>query len=136
MTREQHSTNPADVVVEEKPSPAVTKRIRALLRDIQAEDLGMVMFDVAQLSRVLSETPDHTGHPEGYEASVMICTERGEGMVGMCDGPDREGKCPWAEADGRVPCNSTWLATNGWMFKVADDAKACPVSVLDLARTH
>jgi hypothetical protein len=136
MTSEEHSKNPVDAVVEEKPSPAVTKRVRALLRDLQAEDLRMVMFDVAQLSRVLFEIPDRTLHPEGYEASVMICTEEGEEMVGMCDGPGHEGTCPWADADGRVPCNSTWLVTNGWMFKVADDAKVCPVSVLDLARTR
>lgn len=114
-------------------SPAVEKRVRALLRDLANQDMEMAMLDLAQLSRAVldSEQPIVT---DETPASVVICTEDGKALAGMCDGPEADGCCPWADSDGRLPCDGLWLASQGWQFKVAEDATyVCPLAVV-LAR--
>ncbi|MEX0682580.1 MAG: hypothetical protein WED85_09395 [Dehalococcoidia bacterium] len=111
-------------------APAVAKRVRALLRDLAREDMAMAMLDLAQLSRAVmaSQTPAPGGE---YRASVAICSEAGEPLVGICDGPEPGGECPWAGTDGKLPCNGSWLSTQGWRFKVAEDATyLCPLTSL------
>lgn len=93
----------------------------------------MAMLDLVQLSRALSGLSGQNANTEDYGAATLICTEDGEGLVGICDGPDQAGRCPWADGEGRLPCTGSWLMTSGWMFKVADDAIACPLAVLGLA---
>lgn len=111
-------------------SPPVAKRVRALLRDLAAQDTEMVMLDLAQLSRSVLDSvqPEPVGE---YPVSVVICSEEGEALVGMCDGPEHGGSCPWADSNGRLPCSGLWLSTEGWQFKVAEDAKeVCPLAVV------
>lgn len=108
----------------------VAKRVRALLRDLAAQDVEMTMLGLAQLSRAVlaCEAPARGGE---YQASVVICSGDGEALVGMCDGPEPGGSCPRASPDGRLPCGGSWLSTEGWQFKVADDATyLCPLTVL------
>ena len=111
-------------------APAVAKRVRALLRDLAAQDVEMTMLDLAQLSRAVlaCEAPAPGGE---YQASVVIYSEDGEALVGMCDGPGPGGSCPRACPDGRLPCNGSWLSTQGWQAKIAEDATyLCPLTVL------
>lgn len=90
----------------------------------------MAMLDLAQLSRAVMATSQPVSGGE-YQASVVICSEEGEALVGMCDGPEPSGHCPWADPDGRLPCNGSWLSTQGWQFKVAQDAThLCPLTTL------
>lgn len=111
-------------------APAVSKRVRALLRDIAAQDVEMTMLDLAQLSRAVLACEAPSGVDE-YQASVLICGEDGDALVGMCDGPEPGGSCPWAGPDGRLPCNGSWLSTQGWQVKIAEDATyLCPLTVL------
>jgi hypothetical protein len=118
----------------EKPAPALARRIRSLLNDLAAEDLRMAMLDLVQLSRALSWLSGSNVNDE-YCASTWICTEDGKGLVGICDGPDYRGLCPWSDSEGRLPCNSQWLMTSGWMFKVKEDAALCPLAALGLTPT-
>ncbi len=110
-------------------SPAVAKRVRALLRDLAADDMDMAVHDLAQLSRSVMDT-DQAVSTE-YPSSVVICDEDGKAFVGMCDGPEQQGSCPWKDSTGRLPCSGLWLSTEGWQFKVASDAKdICPLAVM------
>ena len=112
-------------------SPAISKRVRALLRDLAKEDMEMAMLDLAQLSRAVMATEEPVSGGEEYPASVVICSDAGEALVGMCDGPEPGGQCPWASPDGRLPCSGSWLSTRGWQFKVAEDAMdVCPLAVV------
>jgi len=127
---------PANPVSAEKPAPSVAPRIRSLLRDLAAEDLRMAMLNLVQFSRALSGLSGSDLNAEdGFGAATLICTEDGTGLVGICDGPDNRGHCPWADTQGRLPCSSEWLMTSGWMFKVADDAAICPLAALGLSPT-
>jgi hypothetical protein len=92
----------------------------------------MAMLDLVQLSRALSGLGGQNANTDDYGATTLICTEDGERLVGICEGPDRAGRCPSA-AEGHLPCTGSWLMTSGWMFKVADDSVACPLAVLGLA---
>jgi hypothetical protein len=118
----------------EKPAPALAPRIRSLLNDLAAEDIRMAMLDLVQVSRALSGLSGSNLNDE-YCASTWICTEDGTGVVGICDGPDYRGLCPWADSEGKLPCNSQWLMTSGWMFKVTEDAAICPLVALGLSST-
>lgn len=118
----------------EKPAPALAPRIRSLLKDLAAEDLPMAMLDLVQLSRALSGLSGSNLNDE-YRASTWICTEDGTGEVGICDGPDYQGLCPWADSESKLPCKSQWLMTSGWMFKVTEDAVICPLAALGLSHT-
>jgi hypothetical protein len=128
--REKKAGNP---VSSEKPAPAVAPQIRSLLRDLAAEDLRMAMLDLVQLSRALSGlSGSGLNDEDAFGAQTLICTEDGQGLVGICDGPDKGGRCPWADPEGKLPCNGSWLMTNGWMFKVADEPAICPMAALGL----
>jgi hypothetical protein len=118
----------------EKPAPVIAPRIRSLLKDLAADDLRMAMLDLVQLSRALSGVSGGNLNDE-YCASTWICTEDGKGLVGICDGPDYRGLCPWADSEGKLPCNSQWLMTSGWMFKVTEDPAICPLAALGLSTT-
>lgn len=120
-----------DMLAAGELSPQVAVGVRALLRDLAAQDIEMAMLDLAQLSRSVLDSSGTAIPEEEYPASVVICTEDGEALAGMCDGPEEDGSCPWADATGRVPCSGLWLATEGWQFKVAEDAKdVCPLAVV------
>ncbi len=131
IARQEKAGNPVSA---EKPAPALAPRIRSLLKDLTAEDLPMAMLDLAQLSRALSGLSGSNLNDE-YCASTWICTEDGSGVVGICDGPDYRGLCPWADSEGKLPCKSQWLMTSGWMFKVTEDAAICPLAALGLSPT-
>lgn len=93
----------------------------------------MAMLELAQFSRALSGLPGQSPSTEDHGAPTFICTEDGQRLVGICEGPDRAGRCPSA-AEGHLPCTGSWLMTSGgWTFKVADDAIDCPLAVLGLA---
>ncbi len=131
--RQEKAGNPVSA---EKPAPALAPRIRSLLKDLAAEDLRMAMLDLVQLSRALSGlSPSHLNNEDQLGATTLICTEDGKGLVGICDGPDHRGLCPWADPEGKLPCNSQWLMTSGWMFRVTEDAAICPLAALGLSPT-
>lgn len=67
------------------------------------------------------------------ETTVVICSDDGQELVGVCDGPGPHGECPWADVEGRLPCNGSWIVAGGWTLKVADDATGCPVAMLGLS---
>ena len=116
-------------MLEGELSPAVAKRVRALLRDLAADDMDMVVHDLAQLSRSISDMEQTI--PDDYPASVVIYDQDDKAFVGMCDGPEPDASCPWADSDGRLPCSGLWLSKDGWQFKVANDAKdVCPLAVV------
>lgn len=127
--RQEKAGNPVSA---EKPAPALAPRIRSLLKDLAVEDLRMAMLDLVQLSRALSGLSGSNLNDE-YCASTSICTEDGKGLIGICDGPDHRGLCPWVDSEGKLPCNSQWLMTSGWMFKVTEDAAICPLAALGLS---
>jgi len=132
--RQKETVGQANPVAAEKPAPTLAPRIRSLLKDLTAEDPWMTTVDLVQLSRALSVLSGRNLNDE-YCASTWICTEDGTGVVGICDGPDRRGLCPWADKKGKLPCNSQWLRTSGWMFKVTEDAAICPLAALGLSPT-
>jgi hypothetical protein len=133
QSRQDASVQEKSPVFSEMPVPAVAPQIRSLLKDLAAEDLRMAMLDLIQLSRALSGLGGNGLKGEdAFGAQTLICTEDGQGLVGICDGPDDGGYCPWANAEGKLPCNGSWLMTSGWMFKVAGDAAICPVAALGL----
>src|SRR6266540_3444421 len=117
--RQEKAGNPVSA---EKPAPALAPRIRSLLKDLAAEDLRMAMLDLVQLSRALSGlSASYLNNEHQRGATTLICTEDGKGLVGICDGPDHRGLCPWADSEGKLPCNSQWLMKSGWTFKVTED---------------
>jgi hypothetical protein len=67
------------------------------------------------------------------EPTVVICGEDGQELVGVCDGPDEGGQCPWADVEGRLPCNGNWIVAGGWTLKVAEDARGCPIAMLGIS---
>jgi hypothetical protein len=55
----------------EKPAPTLVPRIRSLLKDLAADDLGMALLDLVQLSRLRSQITDgNRNDREGYCAST------------------------------------------------------------------
>lgn len=65
-------------------------------------------------------------------APAVILNEQGDEIIGVCDGPLTDGTCPWADHQGHLPCNGKYLVAGGFPFKVAEDAKVCPVAALGL----
>lgn len=66
------------------------------------------------------------------EILTEICDEDGR-PIGVCDGPEDNGLCPWAAENGGIPCTGAWLTSMGWTFKVADDARSiCPLAILGI----
>jgi hypothetical protein len=63
----------------------------------------MAMLDFHQLSCALSGLPGQSASTEDHGATTLICTEDGDRLVGICDGPDQASDCPWADAEGRLP---------------------------------
>lgn len=124
---------PAAPISERKSASAVAPPVRSPLRNLASEDLRTAMVDFVEFSRALSGLPGQSAGTEDDGATTLICTEDGDRLVGICGGPDQASCCPWADAEGRLPCTGSWLMTSGWMFKVADDAIACPLAVLGLA---
>lgn len=124
---------PAEPISKAKPAPAVAPTARSPLRNLAAEDLRVAMLDLVQFSHALSGLPGQSPSSEDHGAPTFICTEDGQRLVGICEGPDRAGRCPSA-AEGHLPCTGSWLMTSGgWTFKVADDAIDCPLAVLGIA---
>jgi hypothetical protein len=74
-----------------------------------------------------------TTREEDTLTPAVILNEEGDEIVGVCDGPLPNGHCPWADCEGHLPCNNKYLVAGGFPFKVAEDAKLCPVAVLGLA---
>ena len=75
---------------------------------------------------------ERTRHGSVAESGVVICGKDGQEFVGVCDGPDKYGQCPFVQADGHLPCDGLWIVAGGWTLKVAPDAIACPVAMLGL----
>lgn len=77
--------------------------------------------------------PKRTKKNEPVAANtVVICGEDGQELIGVCDGPDHHGQCPWKDVEGRLPCNGSWIVAGGWTLKVAEDATGCPAAMLGL----
>jgi hypothetical protein len=114
-------------------SPAVARRVRALVRDMEANDTELMMNSLAELSHAVmgcdSESPLTTR--VDAPGSVTISDDDSGALVGICYGPDSGGRCPWAAEDGKLPCNGLRLTTRGWQFKVAEEASEfCPLAIV------
>jgi hypothetical protein len=84
---------------------------------------------------VHNKTNPQTRSKESEQAAantVVICGEDGLDLIGVCDGPDELGRCPFAGVDG-LPCNGSWIVVGGWTLKVAEEAVGCPVAMLGLS---
>ena len=119
-------TRPAAPVSETKPAAAAAPGLRSPLLNPSAADLRMTMLDVVGLA-------GQRAGAEDYGPTTLICTEDGQRLAGICAGPNPAGRCPWADAEGRLPCTGCCLMTDGWTFKVAADPIACPLALLGLA---
>lgn len=65
-------------------------------------------------------------------ATTTIRDETGR-VLGTCDGPDGDGHCPQAAADGSVPCAGHVLRTQstgraGWELRVPPSVTGCPLT--------
>jgi hypothetical protein len=67
------------------------------------------------------------------ETTIVIASEDGQELVGVCDGPTKNGECPWKDVEGRLPCIGSLIVAGGWTLKVAEDATRCPAAMLGLA---
>ncbi len=74
--------------------------------------------------------------PKAEDASeavpILMIDEERERVVDICDGPDPQGRCPRAHAGGTLPCDGLALVIGPWSFRVASDARMCPVAALGL----
>lgn len=66
------------------------------------------------------------------QAATTILDDEGR-VLGTCDGPDAEGGCPHAGADGSVPCAGHVLHTQssgraGWELRVHPVVAGCPLA--------
>jgi hypothetical protein len=95
-----------------------------------ASAAGTVGMEVIQMSVQTSQRPKAEDAIEA--APVLMINEERERLVGTCDGPDPQGRCPRAHADGSLPCDGLGLLIGPWAFRVASDARMCPVAVLGL----
>jgi hypothetical protein len=91
---------PAAPISEGKLPPAGR---RFPLQDLASEDLRTAMVDLVEFSRALSGLTGQSAGTEDHGATTLTCTEDGERLVGICDGPDQASRCPWADAEGRLP---------------------------------
>jgi hypothetical protein len=66
-------------------------------------------------------------------STVVICGEDGQELVGVCGGPDEQGRCPWVDVEGRLPCDGSWIVSRGWTLRVAAEATGCPVAMLGMS---
>jgi hypothetical protein len=126
----------ATIAMADDLPPAIQTRVRALLRDLSADDLSMAVLDLAHLYQSVAglrdtpavAAPAPTSWPG--EPTALIASEDQTALPEACEGPDRHGKCPRAHADGPVACADRWLLSSGWTLKVAPDANVCPLSEL------
>jgi hypothetical protein len=92
---------------------------------------GIFRMEVIQMSVQTSQRPKAEDAIEA--APVLMINEERERLVGTCYGPDPQGRCPRAHADGSLPCDGLGLLIGPWAFRVASDARICPVAALGLA---
>lgn len=91
---------------------------------------GMFGMEVIQMSVQTSQRPKVEDAIEA--ATILMIDEEHERVVDICDGPNPQGRCPRAHADGTLPCDSLALVIGPWSFRVASDARMCPVAALGL----
>jgi hypothetical protein len=121
----------------------VRGRIRAMVLDLVNDDWSMALQDLERLYRALKTVPSTDLReptrevPEIVGASIYYLDD-GTMVEEFCQGPDDLGQCPRAKAGRPVACAGKRLATRGWDFGVALDAKQCPLISLGLVRrpTH
>jgi hypothetical protein len=119
----------------------VKSRIRALAFDLVNDDWSMALEDLARLYRALKTGPKSDAYepnraiPDVVGATIYY-DDNGTMVEEFCDGPDREGNCPFAEKGRPVACAGKRLATRGWDLGVAEDAELCPLLTLGLVKRH
>jgi hypothetical protein len=64
---------------------------------------------------------------------TLILGEEGAAVEYVCTGPDADGRCPREGERGQAWCANQWVISQGWSFKVAPGARACPLISLGLA---
>jgi hypothetical protein len=114
-------------IADEKRAPRTAPRMRSLLKNLAADDLSMALLELAQLSRA-----DKGGRSDNGAQPTLLFSEDGRKLTDVCFGPDPKGCCPRSDASGAIPCTGAWLERTGWMFKVAEDARMCPLVALGL----
>jgi len=126
----------------EGPPPELSERVRALLNDLANNDLSMAFLDLAQLHRavvtVMAE-PTRDKSPFAFPESagtirVFIYGQDEATIADQCAGPDGAGGCPRGSLGRPVACAERRIAANGWTFRVATDAKYCPLAALGVVR--
>jgi hypothetical protein len=122
-------------IIEDELSPELRHRVRRLLHDLATNDFPMTLFDLAQLSRVLTtgtlpKKAQSFAHLDVGMMPILIYGEESEVVTAQCSGPDASGACPRAKLECPVPCSGAWVMASGWRFRVAQDAECCPVATL------
>jgi hypothetical protein len=128
------------IVADELP-PELKGRIKGLIYDLSNDDLPMALLDLAHLYRALRVgTPRRSKLDEPIELTedlrTLIFSDDRASIEEICMGPDEHGECPMAKEGHPVDCADKWIMNQGWNFKVAPDAEACPLVSLGLAHRY
>ena len=126
----------------EGPPPELRERVRALLNDLANNDLSMAFLDLAQLHRAVitvmaeptRDQPPFASPESAGTIRVFIYAQDEATIADQCAGPDGAGGCPRANLGRPVACAERRIVANGWTFRVATDAKYCPLAGLGVVR--
>jgi len=126
----------------EGPPPELSERVRALLNDLANNDLSMAFLDLAQLHRAVvtvmaeptRDKPPFASPELAGTTRVFIYGQDEATIADQCAGPDGAGGCPRGSLGRPVACAERRIAANGWTFRVATDAKYCPLAALGVVR--
>ena len=129
-------------IIEEGPPPELRERVRALLNDLANNDLSMAFLDLAQLHRAVvtvmaeptRDNPPFASPESSGTIRVFIYGQDEATIADQCAGPDGAGDCPRANLGRPVACAERRIVANGWTFRVATDAKYCPLAGLGVVR--
>lgn len=139
VTNERAAASTADDL-----PPHVRGRVKALVYDLESNDLPMALLDLAHLYRALATKPgrnaDRYASPpaEGGDEKVhaLIYNDDRSVIEEICEGPDERGACPRAEEGHPAACAGKWLTAKGFDFKVAPDVGGCPLVALGIVQRY
>lgn len=129
-------------VLEQDLPPRLRERLESLLGHLSANDTSMALLDLAQLYRGL--TADGAESLGGAGASTeakaptwvrtLIYGKDDATIEDICLGPRPDGTCARSRPGASVDCADHRISAMGWDFKVAPDAKLCPLTSMGIIR--
>ncbi len=140
--RQETMESGLSAITAEGPPPELRERVRALLNDLANNDLSMAFLDLAQLHRAVAtvmagptrDKPPFASPESAGAVQVFIYGQDEATIADQCAGPDGAGGCPRAYLGHPVACAERRIVANGWAFRVATDAKYCPLAALGVVR--